>query len=102
MKFDHTLDLDRSNKRLILQDIVDLVRKAEDTCKERRWKCKGLRGEKIVIRDVFAKMTSWIDKFKGVVDVIVQYDPGHAALPWAAVRFILTVRVPIDLFWHLN
>lgn len=30
----------------------------------------------------------------GIGDTIVQYDPGHAALPWAAVRFVLQVSKP--------
>lgn len=26
-------------------------------------------------------------------DVVVQYDPGHAALPWAAIRLIMQATV---------
>lgn len=37
-------------------------------------------------------MARWIDHFKEVVDVAVQYDPVHAALPWAGVRFLLQVH----------
>lgn len=33
----------------------------------------------------------WIQKFIEVGDIAIQYDPGHAALPWAAVRFVLMV-----------
>jgi hypothetical protein len=29
--------------------------------------------------------------FKQVGDVAVQYDPAHAALPWAGIRFLLQV-----------
>ena len=32
-----------------------------------------------------------MNKFKEVGDIAVQYDPGHAALPWAAIRFFLQV-----------
>ena len=35
----------------------------------------------------------WVEKFKEVGDTIIQYDPGHAALPWAGVRFVLQVMV---------
>ena len=38
-------------------------------------------------------MVNWIDKFKQIGDTVVQYDPGHAALPWAGVRFILQIAV---------
>lgn len=34
-----------------------------------------------------------MDKFKVVGDQAVQYDPGHAALPWACVRFFLQLAV---------
>ncbi|KAI5813890.1 hypothetical protein BZA77DRAFT_389541 [Pyronema omphalodes] len=35
------------------------------------------------------KLLNWIDKFKEIGDIVVQYDPAHAALPWAAFRFLL-------------
>ena len=47
-----------------------------------------------MIRDVCAKMVSWIEKFIGVIDVIVQYDPVHLALPWAAI-LILQAGFPV-------
>ena len=42
--------------------------------------------------DLFGKVIRWIDLFKQVGDAAVQYDPVHAALPWAGVRFLLQVR----------
>lgn len=41
--------------------------------------------------DLFRKIVKWIDLFKQVGDTVVQYDPVHAALPWAGVRFLLQV-----------
>jgi hypothetical protein len=41
--------------------------------------------------DLFGKVIKWIDLFKQVRDTAVQYDPVHAALPWAGVRFLLQV-----------
>lgn len=41
---------------------------------------------------MFSKIAVWIQKFVEVGDVAVSYDPGYAALPWAAVRFLLKVR----------
>ncbi|KAL9634405.1 MAG: hypothetical protein Q9164_004107 [Protoblastenia rupestris] len=38
---------------------------------------------------MFGKIAKWIQKFISVGDVAMQYDPTHAALPWAAVRFVL-------------
>ena len=54
------------------------------------WKVK-FRGEEIVLRDVGMKILHWIDRFKQIGDIIVQYDPAHTALPWAGFRFLLQV-----------
>lgn len=51
------------------------------------------KGQEVTLRQVYEKIATCIDRFKQVGDVIVQYDPGHAALPWAAVRFVLQVTV---------
>ena len=53
------------------------------------WKIK-LRGEEVVLRDVGMKILRWVDKFKQIGD-IVQYGPGHAAIPWAGFRSLLQV-----------
>ena len=37
------------------------------------------------------KIAVWVGKFIQVGDAAVQYDPTHAALPWAAVRFLLQI-----------
>jgi len=58
---------------------------------QRSWKYKNRNGENVVLRDLFEKMAKWVNKFKEVGDVAVQYDPAHAALPWAGVRFLLQV-----------
>ena len=58
--------------------------------KGEQWKVK-FRGEEIVLRDVGMKILRWVDRFKQFGDIIVQYDPAHAALPWAGFRFLLQV-----------
>ena len=50
-------------------------------------------GESFFVRDVLEKVSRWVKKFVEVGDVAVQYDPGHAALPWAAVRVVLQVKI---------
>jgi hypothetical protein len=49
------------------------------------------RGKEIIVRDVADKILVWIEKFKKIGDIAVQHDSGLAALPWAAVRFVLQV-----------
>jgi hypothetical protein len=39
----------------------------------------------------FEKFLNWMDRFKEIGDIVVQFDPVHAALPWAAVRLLLKV-----------
>jgi len=49
------------------------------------------RGKEIIIRDVAGKIIFWLNKFKAIGDIAVNFDPVHAALPWAGVRFLLQV-----------
>jgi hypothetical protein len=55
------------------------------------WKLR-LSGRNYKLRDVVGNIVSWLARFRAVADVAVSFDPTHAALPWAAVRFILQVR----------
>lgn len=48
-------------------------------------------GESLFVRDVLQKVVRWIKKFVEVGDMVVQYDTGHAALPWALLRLVLQV-----------
>ncbi|KAH8684848.1 hypothetical protein BGZ60DRAFT_524047 [Tricladium varicosporioides] len=86
-------DTSRIDKWKIINEVLILVREAEQTCQHKRWKWKNSRGEYVILWDVFSKIAGWIQKFREIGDIIVQYDPGHAALPWAAVRFILRAIV---------
>lgn len=45
------------------------------------------------MRDLFTSVVHWLEKFQSIGDVIVNYDPVHAALPWAAVRVFLQMAV---------
>jgi hypothetical protein len=74
-----------------LQDLLSAVQEKQKECIEKQWSIPGGSGNTIKVRDIFTKITKWIEKFIEVGDVAVQCDPGHAALPWAAVRAILKV-----------
>lgn len=58
---------------------------------DKSWSFKRKNGETVYVRELLAKESKWINHFKDIGDIIVQYDPVHAALPWAGVRFLLTV-----------
>ncbi|KAM0228770.1 hypothetical protein ACHAPO_010520 [Fusarium lateritium] len=44
-------------------------------------------------RKYFDRMVLWLNKFKAIGDVASSFDPVHAALPWAAFRFVLQAIV---------
>ena len=47
----------------------------------------------IVLRDVLRRIAGRINKFKEVGNNAVYHDPVHAAVPWAAVRFVHQIRI---------
>ena len=76
----------------LLQDLKCLTESARDQCIKKRWRFRRSdSSETIVLRDLFSKIVVWVNLFKQIGDIAVQYDPQHAALPWAGVRFILQV-----------
>jgi hypothetical protein len=79
------------DKLSILSDLEKEVEEAQRICEKKKLGYARKNGEKVVIRDVLGKIVQWINVFKEVGDVAVQYDPAHAALPWALVRFLLQV-----------
>lgn len=64
-----------------------------EECRARGWTLSR-NGETIKLRDITDKIIHWIDAFKEIGDGAAQLDPLHAALPWAAFRFLLEVSYP--------
>jgi hypothetical protein len=84
------VDFNRTDKLAILKDVLTAIDEKRSDCLERRWKYK--KGDKeIIIRDQLEKIAEWVARFRQVGEITVQCDPGHAALPWAGVRFFLQV-----------
>ena len=83
----------------IIEDVLIVVEEKRNVCMQKRWKYKKANGDVLILRDIFEKIVTWVSKFKEVGDAAVQYDPSHAALPWAAVRFFLQVgTLPLRRF----
>ena len=75
-------------------DILQSVERRKQECIDKQWTVsRGGNKNAVVLRDVFTKIAVWINKFMVVGDMAVQYDPAHAALPWALVRFLLKVCI---------
>ena len=79
------------DKLQALKDVLKTAVDAKEANISNRLKLKWGDTE-INVQDTADKLVGWITKFKEVGDIAVQYDPVHAALPWAGVRFILLVR----------
>lgn len=87
------IDTAQTDRRAVLNDVLTVVNEKQKVCLKKQWKFKRKNGETVALRDVLSKIVIWVNKFKEVGDTLVQYDPGHAALPWAAVRFVLQAAV---------
>ena len=87
----NNIDFDGSDKLDILSDLLQLTEESRQECTKKRWRYTRKNGETVIFVDLFRKIFKWIDLFKQVGDLAVQYDPVHAALPWAGVRFLLQV-----------
>ncbi|KAJ5502226.1 hypothetical protein N7463_005100 [Penicillium fimorum] len=72
-----------------LNNILSVVEVQRDRCTRDKWTTISFGGKELIIRDICAKIAAHVKKFMNVADVAVQYDPIHAALPWAGVRFLL-------------
>ncbi|KAI4199301.1 MAG: hypothetical protein LQ350_004683 [Teloschistes chrysophthalmus] len=87
------IDFSRADKPAILSDVLQAAEEMKQLCMQKRWKYKKKNGEVVIVRDLCEKLIKWVNKFKEIGDVAVQYEPTHAALPWAAVRFLLQLSV---------
>lgn len=86
------VDPDGKDYFAILKEVLDKATEKKKLCIQKAWKFKR-DGKVVIIRDLFEKIVVWVEKFKEVGDIAVSYAPVHAALPWAAVRFLLTIAI---------
>lgn len=85
-----SLTLDPEDHHAVLEKIMQVMRERKEICEKERWTFPW-RGDTIVLSDVADKAIAWVQRFIQVGDTVNQYDPGHSALPWAGVRFLLQV-----------
>jgi ankyrin repeat domain-containing protein 50 len=78
-----------------IEELVSITRTKRDECEKKSYKFH-FQGKEIILRDVAEKVILWLDKFKTVGDVVVTFDPVHASLPWAGVRFLLQVLISLS------
>ena len=87
-------DLDKLDKLDVLQKLLATAKQAEEENAAKPYKLK-LGDQEIDVREKAQAFMGWLNKFKEIGDIVVQYDPVHAALPWAGVRLILMVCDPL-------
>jgi hypothetical protein len=66
------------DKRDYLEKLLALTLRSRDTCRENGMKFT-LGGKTYIVRDLAEKVLSWVDFFKAIGDIVVQYDPGFPA-----------------------
>jgi len=90
------LDFTHSDKPLQPSDLIQVVVNKKEECVKKQWTLyTNKAGEKVPLRDVLGKVVDWLDRFKHVGDLAVQFDPAHAAIPWMAVRTLLQAGRPL-------
>jgi hypothetical protein len=84
----------RADMRFQPSEIVEVVNHKKQECVDKQWVLyTNKAGEKVLVRDVLANVVGWMEKFKEVGDMAVQFDPGHATIPWAVVKMLLQAAV---------
>jgi hypothetical protein len=69
-----------------------MVAEKQRMSQERAWNIT-FGGRRIVLRDVAAKITTWLTSFKDIGDLISQADPVHIGIPWSAIKIVLSIMV---------
>jgi hypothetical protein len=88
--YDRIGPVDKNNVNVV-NEVSKSVQKKKDDCITNQWSYT-IKGKKIKIRDLCDKIIHWATKFEEVGDFLISMDvTGHAALPWAAVKFVIEV-----------
>ena len=91
-----TLGGNETTSKLDIEELLIAVRAKREMCLENQWEFE-FRGRAVNLRYQADKIITWLAKFKEVGDNAIQKDPGHAALPWAGIRFLLQIGLSVPL-----
>ncbi|KAF8542721.1 hypothetical protein BDD12DRAFT_907784 [Trichophaea hybrida] len=82
----HTLGpVDAGDCWSVLERLIESTIKKKRQCEEEAWTYTW-QGKTIKLSETFDSIFVWVEKFKQIGDIIVQYDPAHSALLWADFR----------------
>jgi hypothetical protein len=86
------VDFAQNGGQAIVKAILTSAEEKKKEAEDKAWTYTRKNGEVIVLRHVFEKIVDSITKFQDAADFLVSLDAsGHAALPWAGVKFFLSV-----------
>ncbi|KAH7311602.1 ankyrin repeat-containing domain protein [Stachybotrys elegans] len=85
--------LSSTDKNDVLAALLKTAAQKRGLCLLKQLKFKLPNGDVIILRDIIEKICKWVNTFIAIGDVAVQYNPSAAAIPWAAVRFILQAAI---------
>jgi hypothetical protein len=74
-----------------INDLVNIAKTKQEECEKKFWRFH-IGDHEIIIRDYAVKIVGWLQK---IGDIAVQFAPPQASLPWAAIKVVMQVRVPI-------
>ncbi|RAO71367.1 uncharacterized protein BHQ10_007379 [Talaromyces amestolkiae] len=93
LNFDDQDQTIKASKGQTPQRILEDIESQIEAGKSKQWRFRKSNGDEVTVRELLEKVAKWVNKFKEIGDVVVQYDPVHAALPWAALRFFLVITI---------
>ncbi|KAI9647697.1 hypothetical protein NHQ30_004082 [Ciborinia camelliae] len=94
--------LDHSDCLTILKQVEASATKKKDEADKNAMKYRKSDGTHLYMRDAFAGVLHWVQKFREVGSTVINYDSVHAALPWAAVQFLLEIVIQGSLVYGIT
>lgn len=76
--------------------VISHVEEMRKVCDERKWKLRLVNGRPIILREVAVKIISYLHNFEEVGDFVAGLD-AKLSLPWAAVKMLIAVCMPIPI-----
>lgn len=85
----------------LLEQFIETAQTKHQECKNRQW-VVSVGGKPIVIRAIMERLIDFAKRCRDIGNIAIQYDPGHAALPWAGFVLILQVGFTLTVLNALN
>lgn len=79
----------------VFSDLERIAHQRKQDLHDRNWteKSQAAGKDPVRVRAAISKIIICLRRFKEVGDIAINFDPIHAALPWAAFRFVLEVSI---------